>query len=44
MITEVGRTLLAKLDLHNDELDSIANALSEDEMNILNNLLDKLRG
>jgi len=44
MITEEGRTLLAKLDLHNDELDSIANALSEDEMNILNNLLDKLRG
>ncbi len=43
MITEEGRTLLAKLDLHNDELDSIANALSEDEMNILNNLLDKLR-
>lgn len=44
MITEEGRILLAKLDLHNDELDSIANALSEDEMNILNNLLDKLRG
>jgi len=44
MITEEGRTLLAKLDLHNDELDSIANTLSEDEMNILNNLLDKLRG
>jgi len=44
MITEEGRALLAKLDLHNDELDSIANALSEDEMNILNNLLDKLRG
>jgi DNA-binding MarR family transcriptional regulator len=43
-ITEVGRTLLAKLDLHNDELDSIANALSEEEMNVLNNLLDKLRG
>lgn len=44
IITEDGRILLAKLDLHNDELDSIANALSEDEMNILNNLLDKLRG
>jgi len=44
MITDEGRALLAKLDLHNDELDSIANTLSEDEMNILNNLLDKLRG
>ncbi len=43
-ITEEGKMLLAKLDMHNDELDSIANALSEEEMNILNNLLDKLRG
>jgi MarR family transcriptional regulator, 2-MHQ and catechol-resistance regulon repressor len=43
IITEEGRTLLAKLDLHNDELDSIVNSLSEDEMNMLNKLLDKLR-
>jgi MarR family transcriptional regulator, 2-MHQ and catechol-resistance regulon repressor len=43
IITEEGMTLLAKLDLHNDELDSIVNSLSEDEMNILNKLLDKLR-
>jgi DNA-binding MarR family transcriptional regulator len=44
MITEEGRELLAKLDLHNDELDNIASSLSEVEMNTLNNLLDKLRG
>jgi DNA-binding MarR family transcriptional regulator len=44
MITEEGRELLAKLDLHNDELDNIAASLSEVEMNTLNNLLDKLRG
>ena len=44
IITEEGKALLTKLDLHNEELDSIANALSQEEMNILNNLLDKLRG
>jgi MarR family 2-MHQ and catechol resistance regulon transcriptional repressor len=44
MITDEGRELLAKLDLHNDELDNIVTSLSESEMNSLNNLLDKLRG
>lgn len=44
MITDEGRELLAKLDLHNDELDNIVTSLSEGEMNSLNNLLDKLRG
>jgi DNA-binding MarR family transcriptional regulator len=44
MITDEGRELLAKLDLHNDELDNIVTSLSENEMNSLNNLLDKLRG
>jgi DNA-binding MarR family transcriptional regulator len=44
MITDDGRELLAKLDLHNDELDNIVTSLSEVEMNTLNNLLDKLRG
>ena len=44
MITDDGRELLAKLDLHNDELDNIVTSLSESEMDSLNNLLDKLRG
>jgi DNA-binding MarR family transcriptional regulator len=44
MITDEGRELLAKLDLHNDELDNIVTSLSEGEMTTLNNLLDKLRG
>lgn len=44
MITDEGRELLAKLDLHNDELDNIVTSLSDSEMNSLNNLLDKLRG
>jgi DNA-binding MarR family transcriptional regulator len=44
MITDDGRELLAKLDLHNDELDNIVTSLTEGEMNTLNNLLDKLRG
>jgi DNA-binding MarR family transcriptional regulator len=44
MITDEGRELLAKLDLHNDELDNIVTSLSESEMDSLNNLLDKLRG
>jgi MarR family 2-MHQ and catechol resistance regulon transcriptional repressor len=43
MITEEGRELLIKLDLQNTRLDNIVNSLSEDEMNTLNNLLDKLR-
>jgi DNA-binding MarR family transcriptional regulator len=43
MITEEGRELLIKLDLQNTRLDNIVNSLSEDEMNLLNNLLDKLR-
>jgi MarR family transcriptional regulator, 2-MHQ and catechol-resistance regulon repressor len=43
-ITDEGRELLTKLDLHNDELDNIVTSLSEGEMNTLNNLLDKLRG
>ncbi len=44
IITDDGKALLAKLDLHNEELDGILNTISEEEMNILNNLLDKLRG
>lgn len=44
IITDEGRELLSTLDLHNDQLDNIVTSLSEDEMNTLNNLLDKLRG
>jgi MarR family transcriptional regulator, 2-MHQ and catechol-resistance regulon repressor len=43
-ITDEGRELLTKLDLHNEELDNIVTSLTEGEMNTLNNLLDKLRG
>jgi len=43
MITDEGVELLTKLDLQNTRLDNIVNSLSEDEMNKLNNLLDKLR-
>jgi DNA-binding MarR family transcriptional regulator len=44
IITEEGRKLLGKLDLNNDQMDSIVTGLSEAEMNSLNNLLDKIRG
>ena len=43
MITEEGKMLLAKLDQHNEILDSILTGLSEEEMNTLNCLLDKIR-
>ncbi|MGL6268874.1 MAG: MarR family winged helix-turn-helix transcriptional regulator [Chitinophagaceae bacterium] len=44
IITKEGKALLTKLDLHNEELDGILNSLSEADMNLLNKLLDKLRG
>jgi DNA-binding MarR family transcriptional regulator len=44
MITDEGKDLLSKLDMHNDELDNILTSLSDHEMNTLNNLLDKIRG
>lgn len=43
-ITDEGKTLLAKLDQQNEQMDSVINGLSEDEMNLFNNLLDKIRG
>ena len=43
-ITDEGKTLLAKLDQQNEQMDSVINGLSEDEMNEFNNLLDKIRG
>lgn len=42
-ITEQGLEILERLDKKNNELDGIMFNLSEDEMNLLNNLLDKLR-
>jgi DNA-binding MarR family transcriptional regulator len=43
VITEKGLELLAKLDLHADELDSIIENLSCAELQQLNYLLDKIR-
>ena len=43
IITPYGRQLLDNLDRRNEELDAVVNHLSEDELETLNNLLDKLR-
>ena len=43
-ITDEGKTLLAKLDQQNEQMDSVIKGLSEDEMILFNNLLDKIRG
>ncbi len=43
VITPVGFELLQKLDGRNEELDAVVNHLSDDELQTLNNLLDKLR-
>jgi DNA-binding MarR family transcriptional regulator len=42
-ITDEGKTLLAKLDQQNEQMDSVIKGLSEDEMILFNNLLDKIR-
>lgn len=42
-ITSKGKKLLTKLDAYSTEMDEIAKNLTEEEANILNNLLDKLR-
>jgi DNA-binding MarR family transcriptional regulator len=44
MITDKGRKMLERLDLREDELDSIIGNLTEKEAVVLSNLLDKLRG
>jgi DNA-binding MarR family transcriptional regulator len=44
IITGEGKNLLAKLDQQNDQMDAIITGLSEEEMSVLNNLLDKIRG
>ena len=43
VISKKGLALLEKLDRKNTELDSIVNALSAEEANTLNGLLDKMR-
>ena len=43
LISEKGRTLLEKLDGRNEQLDAILGELSEEELEIINGLLDKLR-
>ncbi|HJS56312.1 MAG TPA: MarR family transcriptional regulator [Chitinophagaceae bacterium] len=43
VITPLGLQLLESLDRRNEELDAIVNHLSDEELEMLNNLLDKLR-
>ena len=43
VITDKGLDLLAQLDLHSDELDSVIGNLNCTEMQQLNHLLDKMR-
>ena len=42
-ITETGLQLLQRLDLKNNEMDAVLDALSENEVKSLNSLLDKIR-
>ncbi|MEP7108663.1 MAG: MarR family transcriptional regulator [Ferruginibacter sp.] len=42
-ITENGKLVLGKTDLHEDEIQNIVRALSEKEARTLNKLLDKIR-
>ena len=43
VITPEGSELLQNLDRRNEELDAVVNHLSDQELETLNNLLDKLR-
>jgi DNA-binding MarR family transcriptional regulator len=43
-ITDKGMELLENIDERNDKLDKIMSMLNAEEINMLNNLLDKLRG
>ena len=43
ILTQQGSELLENLDRRNQELDGVVNHLSDDELETLNNLLDKLR-
>ena len=42
-LTDRSTELLEKLDTRNDELDAVVSHLSDEELETLNNLLDKLR-
>jgi len=43
VISEKGQKLLERLDIRQDELDNVLANISEEEANILSNLLDKIR-
>jgi MarR family transcriptional regulator, 2-MHQ and catechol-resistance regulon repressor len=43
VITDKGKKLLERLDQRQDEMDNILGNLSEEDANILSNLLDKMR-
>lgn len=43
VLTDKGLELLENLDRRNEELDAVVHHLSDDELETLNNLLDKLR-
>lgn len=43
IITDKGKKLLEKLDIRQDEIDAVLANLSEEDANILSNLLDKAR-
>ena len=43
VITDKGQKLLKKLDTESNQIDSIMNSLTENEAEMLSNLLDKLR-
>ena len=43
ILTPQGEELLENLDRRNEELDAVVNHLSDEELETLNNLLDKLR-
>lgn len=42
-ITNKGKAVLAKLDIHEDAMENIIRSLTESEAKILNTLLDKMR-
>lgn len=44
IISDKGKKLLEKLDLRQDEIDAVLSNLSEEDANLLSNLLDKARG
>ncbi len=43
IITDKGKKMLERLDTRQDEIDGVLGNLSENEANILSNLLDKIR-